>query len=84
MFGVFQDCKNFAVKQFVRKKDGYLQMLSISTMDFSKAYGTPKDSSASLITEIVPLNRTDSILITIERKRYLVYNYLRGEVVKEI
>ena len=32
----------------------------------------------------MPLNRTDSILITLERKRYLVYNYLRGEVVKEI
>ena len=57
-------------------------MMPVSKMDFSTIYGAPKN--APLITEIVPLNRTDSVLITLERKRYLVYNYLIGEVVKEI
>ena len=37
-----------------------------------------------LITEIVALNRTDTVLVTLEKKRYLVYNYILGEVVKEI
>lgn len=32
----------------------------------------------------MPLNRKDSILVTLERKRYLVYNYLTGQIVKEI
>ena len=82
MFGVFQDSRHFAVKQFVRGKDGCLNMLPISSTDFGLAYGMPKN--VPLITEIVPLNRYDSILITLENKRYLVYNYLSGDVVKEI
>ena len=82
MFGVFQDSKNLAIKKFERTKNGSLQLLSVSQTDFSVSYGDPK--MAPLITEIVPLNRTDSLLITIEKKRYLIYNYLTGEVVKEI
>lgn len=82
MFGVFQDSRNFTVKEFVRVKDGTLKMVNVSKTDFGSIYGAPKNTP--LITEIVPLNRTDSILITLEKKRYLVYNYLAGEVIKEI
>ena len=35
MFGVFQDSRHFAVKQFVRSKEGNLQMLHVSQTDFA-------------------------------------------------
>ena len=57
-------------------------MVNVSQTDFGQLYAAPKN--APLITEIVPLNRKDSILVTLERKRYLVYNYITGQVVKEV
>lgn len=86
MFAIFQDSKTFSVKQFQLSKDGQsLSMESISTIDFSKKYpATFSNKSCPLVTEIVALNRTDTVLVTLERKRYLVYNYILGEVVKEI
>ena len=39
----------------------------------------------SVITQLVPLNRADSLLVTLaSSKRFLVYNYVTGEILKEI
>ena len=38
-----------------------------------------------MISQLVPLNRNDSIIVTLTcTKRYLVYNYVTGEIIKEI
>ena len=74
-----------------------LQLISISTFDFAKKYASYQQSTpipqeipgsnvskSPLVSDIVPLNRSDTVLITIEKKRYLVYDYIQGEVIKEI
>ena len=77
-------------------KELELQLNSVSTIDFRKKYAsttpfmasTPAEPGSTikhpLVTDIVPLNRIDTVLITIEKKRYLVYDYIQGEVIKEI
>ncbi len=38
-----------------------------------------------MLSQLVPLNRTDSILVNLaSSKRYLVYNYVIGQITKEI
>ena len=75
-------------------KEFNLQLNSISSFDFRKKYRTSAsepltqaDGSIAripVVSDIVPLNRIDTALITIEKKRYLIYNYVLGEVIKEI
>jgi hypothetical protein len=37
------------------------------------------------VTEIVPLNTINNVIVTLSpSKRYLIYDYIKGEVVKEI
>ena len=99
MFGVFTDNQILSVKQFIMTKESDLQLISVSSFDFKKKYGPmsftfnstdkatanePATAKTPLVTDIVPLNRIDTVLVTIEKKRYLVYNYILGEVIKEI
>ena len=37
-----------------------------------------------MVSDFVPLNRSDTMLVTIDKKRYLVYDYVSGQVLKEI
>jgi len=89
-FGIFQDNRIFQVKSLSVEKEGDLQMNSVSYTDFGKLYpvlAAPvrrPGQSPRVVTDIKPLNHTDSVLITLSSKRYLIYNYLLGEVQKEI
>ena len=73
-------------------KDLDLQLNSVSSFNFKNKYATSAQATPTeggiakipVVSDIVPLNRTDTVLITIEKKRYLIFNYVVGEVIKEI
>ena len=54
-------------------------MIDISSFDFTANYFGNK------VTEIVPINTTSNVIVTLlPSKRYLIFDYLKGEVLKEI
>lgn len=53
-------------------------MADISHFDFQKTY-------QSRTAEITPLNTTNTVFVALlEVKRYLIYDYVRGQVLREI
>ena len=78
MFGVFKDFRNFQVKQLIKKAQDVV-MIDISSFDFTA------NCFGNKVTEIVPINTTSNVIVTLSpSKRYLIFDYLKGEVLKEI
>jgi hypothetical protein len=85
-FGIFRDNSEFLVKRLV-SQDGNLSMESVSQFDFGHVGASERGNEKvqKPVSAIVPLNRTDAILVTLaHQKRYLIYDYISGEVLKEI
>lgn len=77
MFGITQDTQIFQVKQLEYKNDHH-SLLNISSFDFLSQY-------KCRATEITPLNCYNNVLVALQpSKRYLIYDYMQGQVVKEI
>jgi hypothetical protein len=88
MFGVLQDNRHLYVKQFVKKRteqQEHLELVHVCQIDFASLQPPVPNKQLAVISQLVPLNRTDSILVNLAAsKRYFVFNYVTGMVTKEI
>lgn len=91
MFGVLIDARFFQVKQLKSVRgSSEIVMNDLSNFDFATVGQQPihplKHESSQLVCSVVPLNCDNCVLITIQapNRRYLIYDYLLGEVRKEI
>ena len=82
MFGILEDDLTFIVQCIkvqhddISHKQGSIEIETISKIDFSSKFTQP-------IQEVVPINKTDSVVVKIERK-FLIYDYIQGIITEDI
>jgi hypothetical protein len=82
MFGILEDDLTFIVQSINVHHDdeshqqGCIEIETISKIDFRSKFTKPID-------EVVPINKTDSVVVKIERK-FLIYDYIQGIITEDI